>query len=79
MLSVFVAANQLELSLTDQSIFEATMNVVVPDAGLTGIDSGVTLRVGLAAAWFTVICCEVAPAPLTVISAERVSTLEFTS
>ena len=52
---VFVAVNQPELSLTDQSMFDVTVKDVVPDAELTDLDSGVTLRAGLAPLWFTII------------------------
>ena len=78
-LSVFVAVNQLELSLTVHSMLEVTVKIDVPDAEFIDLDSGKTVRTGLTPLWLINTCCEVTPAPPTVISADRESRLIFSS
>ena len=49
-----MAVNQSEFSLTVQSMFEVTVNVVVPEAELTEPDEGYTLNAGVAPDWVTI-------------------------
>ena len=77
--SVFIASNQAELSVADHSMFDITMKDMVPDAEPIDLDPGLIFSAGGTPLCINMIFCEVTPAPLTVISAERGSTVAFSS